>query len=137
MHVLTDLTLEEPAPNVRSSIRDTYLKWLDDRTMVCCIILTAMNDEFSHRFENAQLQDMLQMLNKSFGTSDDVERHKTNCAIFNARMRKGASVIDHVLYMIEMIECLSKLDFLLHEQLGKDAILNSLLKSYLPFLTHF
>ena len=77
------------------------------------------------------------MLNESFGTPDDVERHKTSCAIFNAQMREEASIIDHVLYMIEMIERLSKLDFLLHEQLEKDAILNSLSKSYLPFLTHF
>ena len=77
------------------------------------------------------------MLNDSFGTPDDVERHKTSYAIFNARMREGALVTDHVLYMIKMIECLSKLGFLLHEQLEKDAILNSLSKFYLPFLTHF
>ena len=32
---------------------------------------------------------------------------------------------------------MSKLSFSLHEQLGKDAILNSLPKSYLPFLTHY
>ena len=55
------------------------------------------------------------MLNDSFGTLDDVERHKISCAIFNARMRDGASVTDHVLYMIEMIKHLSKLDFSLHE----------------------
>ena len=48
-----------------------------------------------------------------------------------------ALVTDHVLYMIELIECLSKLGFFLHEQLGKNVILNSLPKSYLPFLTHF
>ena len=35
------------------------------------------------------------------------------------------------------MEHLSKLGFFLHEQLGKDAILNSLSKSYLPFLTHY
>ena len=75
----------------------------------------AMNDEFSHRFENAQPQDMLQMLNESFGTLDNVERHKMRYAIFNARMRKGTSVIDYVPYMIKLNECLSKLDFLLHE----------------------
>ena len=82
-------------------------------------MLAAMNDEFSHRFENAQPQELLQMLNDSFGTSGDIERYKTSCAIFNARMRDGASVTDHVLYMIEMIEHLSKLGFPLHEQLGK------------------
>ena len=137
LYVVTDPAPEEPAPNASKAIRDTYLKWLNDRTTVRCIMLAAMNDEFSRRFENVQPQEMLQMLNDSFGTPDDVERHKTSCAIFNARMRDGASVTDHVLYMIEMIERLSKLGFPLHEQLGKDAILNSLPKSFLPFLTHF
>ena len=57
------------------------------------------------------------MLKKSFGMPDDIERYRVSSAIFNARMRDGTSVIDHVLYMIEMIECLGKLDFPLHEQL--------------------
>ena len=74
-------------------------------------MLAAMNDEFSHRFENAQLQEMLQILNDSFGMPDDVERYKISYAIFNARIRDVASVIDYVLYMIEMIERLSKLGF--------------------------
>ena len=79
-------------------------------------MLVVMNDEFSHCFENTQPQDILQILNESFSTPDDVERYKTSCAIFNARIREGASITDHVLYMIEMIEHLSKLDFFLHEQ---------------------
>ena len=77
------------------------------------------------------------MLNESLGMPDDFERHKTSCAIFNARMREGTSVTDHVLYMIKMIEHLSKLDFSLHEQLEKDTILNFLPKSYLSFFTHY
>ena len=39
--------------------------------------------------------------------------------------------------MNEEIERHSKLGFPLHEQLGKGAILNLLLKSYLPFLSHY
>ena len=77
------------------------------------------------------------MLEDSFGTLDDVERHKTSCAIFNARMQDGASITNHVLYMIELIERFSKLGFSLHKQLGKDEILNSLPKYYLLFLTHY
>ena len=80
---------------------------------------------------------MLKVLNESFGTPDDIERHKISCAIFNARMRKRASIIDHLLYMIEQIECLRKFDFFLQEQYEKDAILNFLPKSYLSFLSHF
>ena len=63
--------------------------------------------------------------------------HKTSCAIFNARMKEGALVTDHVLYMIEQIERLNKLGFSLHEQLGKVEILNFLSKSFLSFLNHY
>ena len=52
-------------------------------------------------------------------------------------MKEGASVIDYVLYLIKQIDHLSKLGYLLHEQLDKDTILNSLSKSYLTFVSHF
>ena len=80
---------------------------------------------------------MLKVLNESFGTPDDIERHKISCVIFNTRMREGASITDHALYMIEQIERLSKFGFFLHEQFGKDAILNFLPKFYLLFLDHY
>ena len=59
LYVLIDPVSEELASNTHSTVRDTYQKWLNDRTMVHCIILVAMNDEFSYRFENAQPQDIL------------------------------------------------------------------------------
>ena len=99
--MLTDPTPKEPAPNACSTVRDTYLKWLNNYTTVYCILRAVMNDEFSHKFEEAQPKEMLKMLNDSFGTPNDIERHKTSCTIFNARMREGVSVTDHVLYMIE------------------------------------
>ena len=96
--MIMDPAPEEPAVNARGTVRDTYQKWLSDRTMVRCIMLAAMSDEFNRRFEMAQPKDMLQVLEDAFGTPDDVERYKTSCAIFNAKMRDGASVTDHVLY---------------------------------------
>ena len=77
------------------------------------------------------------MLNKSFGTPNDIEQHKTSCTIFNICIWEEASITDHVLYMIEQIEHLSKLNFFLHEQPRQDVILNSQLKSYLLFLSHY
>ena len=96
-----------------------------------------MNDKLSHKFEDTQPEEMIQILNESFDTPEDAERHKISYEVFIARMWEGALVTNHVLYMIEQIERLSKLDFLLHEQLGKDTILNSLSKSYLSFLSHY
>ena len=113
--MIMDPALEEPAINAHGTVRDTYQKWLSDRTTVCCTMLAAMSDEFSCRFETAQRKDMLQVLEDAFGTPNDVERHKTSCAIFNAKIRDVASVTNHVLYMIELMERLSKLGFPLHE----------------------
>ena len=59
LYVLTDPVLEEPALNTHGTVRDTYQKWLNDRTTVCCIMLATMNDEFSDRFKNILSQDIL------------------------------------------------------------------------------
>ena len=135
--MITDPAPEIPSVKVWSSVRNTYQKWVSDRTTVRYIMLAAMNDEFSRKFEESQPDKILQKLKESFGTPDDVERYRVSCAIYNAKMPNGGSVTDHVLYMIEMIERLGKLGCPLHEQLGKDAILNSLPSSYLDFLDHY
>ena len=82
--------------------------------MIRCIMRASMNDKFNWKLEEAQSEKMLQVLRDSFSTPDDVEQHKISCIIFNIRMREGVSVIDHILYMIEQIEKLSKLSFPLH-----------------------
>ena len=101
LYVITDPAPKEPALNAQGMVWDTYLKWLNDRTIVRCIMQASMNDEFSQKFEEAQPEKMLQVLRNFFGTLDDVERHKISCIIFNIRMREGASVTDHALYMIQ------------------------------------
>ena len=115
LYVITDPTPELSPISARNSIRDTYLKWVSDRTTVRCIMLVAMNDEFSRKFEEAQPVEILQKLKESFSMPDNVERYKVSYAIYNARMLNGGSVTDHVLYMIEMIERLDKLGCPLHE----------------------
>ena len=54
LYVLTDLAPEEPAANAPRAMRDTYMKWLNDRTTMRCVMRVAMNDELSHKFEDAQ-----------------------------------------------------------------------------------
>ena len=100
-------------------------------------MLATMNDEFNHRFEEAQPDEILQKLKKSFSMLDDVEWYRVSCTIYNTRMSNGSLVTNHVLYMIEMIKRLGKLGCPLHKLLSKDAILNSLPSSYLDFLDHY
>ena len=84
--MLIDLAPKEPTVNAPRATRDTYLKWLNDCTTVHYIIRVPMNDEFSCKFEDAQLEEMIQLLNESFDIYEDVERHKIFCVVFNARM---------------------------------------------------
>ena len=115
LYVIIDPTPEIPLADAHGSIRDTYSKWIFGWTIVRCIMLATMNDEFNHRFEEAQPDEILQKLKESFGMLDDVEWYKVSCAIYNAKMPNGGSVTDHVLYMIEMIERLGKLGYPLYE----------------------
>ena len=39
LYVITDPAPEEPVANARGTVRDTYQKWLSDRTTVHCIML--------------------------------------------------------------------------------------------------
>ena len=137
INVISDPAPEEPPLTAPRATREAYQKYVSDRTTVRYIMLAVMNDEFSRIFEQTQPQDIIQVLKDSFGIPQDVERYKTSCTIFNTKLQEGDSVTGHVLYMIEMIERLGKLGFPLHEQLGKDAILNSLSPSYLNFLDHY
>ena len=52
LYMLTDPPLEESTTNAPRAMRDTYLKWLSDCTIMCCIIRAIMNDELSHKFKD-------------------------------------------------------------------------------------
>ena len=111
LYVLTNQAPEELTANAPRAMRDTYMKWLNDRMTVRCVMRAAMNDELNHKFEDVQPEEMIQILNESFDTPEDVKRHKTSCTVFNARMREGALVTNHVLYMIEQMNVLANLAF--------------------------
>ena len=81
LYILIDKAPEEPTTNAPRVMRDTYMKWLNDRTTVHCMMRTAMNDEFNRKFEDAQPEEIIQMLNESFDTPEDAERHKISCTI--------------------------------------------------------
>ena len=86
LYVLTDEALKELTANTLRAMRDTYMKWLNDRTTVRCVMRVAMNDELSQKFEDAQPEEIIQILIEFFGTPEDMERYKISCAVFNARM---------------------------------------------------
>ena len=53
LYVTTDLAPQVLAFNTDVIVRDTYQKWLNDCTIVCCKMRASMSDEFSYKFANA------------------------------------------------------------------------------------
>ena len=78
LYVLMDEVPEELVANALHTMRDTYMKWLNDCMTVRCMMRAAMNDELNYKFEDAQPEEIIQILNESFGTPEDAERHKTS-----------------------------------------------------------
>ena len=68
LNMLMDPPPEESIVNAPCTMRDTYLKWLSDRMTMRNIMRAVMNDELSHKFEDVQPEDMIQILNESFDT---------------------------------------------------------------------
>ena len=84
--MLTDPASEKFSANASCAARDTYIKWLSNHTIVCCMMKTTINDELSCKFDDAQSKEMIQLLNESFSISKDAERYKISYALFNIRM---------------------------------------------------
>ena len=53
-----DQASKEPAANAPHIVRDTYMKWINDRTTMCCMMRAAMNDELSRKFKDAQPEEI-------------------------------------------------------------------------------
>ena len=52
LYVLMNVASEELIVNAPRAARDIYMKWLNDRTTMHCVMRVAMNDELSHKFKD-------------------------------------------------------------------------------------
>ena len=53
LYILMDEAPEELVANAPRAMKDTYLKWLNDRMTMYYVMRTAINDELSCKFEDA------------------------------------------------------------------------------------
>ena len=64
LYILTDEAPEEPAASTPRVMRNTYMKWLNDCMIVRYVMRAAMNNELSRKFEDAQSEKIIQILNE-------------------------------------------------------------------------
>ncbi|GAV86320.1 LOW QUALITY PROTEIN: zf-CCHC domain-containing protein/UBN2_2 domain-containing protein, partial [Cephalotus follicularis] len=76
-------------------------------------------------------------LQEMYGVESRTQRFNLSRKLFKAQMLEGASVHEHGLKMIDMIEQLAQLGFVMDHDLYVDLILTSLPKSFSQFLVNF
>ncbi|XP_073135718.1 uncharacterized protein [Henckelia pumila] len=99
---------------------------------------TSINDELQRRFEGAKhAADIHLYLKELFGEQTRPLRHATVKELITLRMRDGASVHEHGVRMIGLVEKLVGMDLVLSAELTTDVLLLSLPSSFDSFVVNF
>ncbi|GAV72106.1 UBN2_2 domain-containing protein, partial [Cephalotus follicularis] len=80
---------------------------------------------------------ILQHLLKLYGKNSRNVRFQLTTELYGTKMAEGSSVNDHVLKMINAIECLAALGIIQDAELSTDLILHSLPPSFSDFITNY
>ncbi|XP_062100866.1 uncharacterized protein LOC133806793 [Humulus lupulus] len=99
--VFTDECLEVPAATVPKTSREKYDARILSNNKAKCYMLASMSDVLRKKHEDMETPyEMWESLQAMFGQQSDQCRHEATRAYTNMRMKKGVSVREHVLNMI-------------------------------------
>jgi hypothetical protein len=135
-YVLENPIPEEP-PTTPKATHDTWLKHVDDSIEVSCLMLTSMIPDLQKDLEHHGAYDMLAQLKEMFQQQARTERFETVRALHACKMEEGQSVSTYVLKMKSHIDHLNRLGSPITNELATDLILNSLTKSFDPFVMNY
>ncbi|XP_074351718.1 uncharacterized protein LOC141690861 [Apium graveolens] len=76
-------------------------------------------------------------LQKLYDVERWTARYEISKEVFRSKMAEGASVNDHVLKIINLIEGLGQLDFAMDGELSQDLVLQSLPDTFSQFIVNF
>ena len=133
------LDTPEPKVNEQSSAeeRTEADQWKQDEMLAKCIILTSMSNELQRQHENLDSGSIMLRLKELYAEPDRAARYEISSELFGTKMKEGESVQIHVLKMIDLIERLAQLGFVMDHDLGIDLVLQSLPPSYAQFVLNF
>ena len=103
-----------------------------------CYMLACMNDVLRTKHENMETAYVIwESLNSMFGRQSDQCRHEATKAYLTTKMRKGVSIREHVLNMINLIHKAEIHGATVDEKTQVNVILESLTPAFLPFTTNY
>ncbi|KAL8147776.1 hypothetical protein AgCh_005192 [Apium graveolens] len=127
----------EPASDAHNDEHVVYHKWIDDANVAQCIMLASMNIELQKQHEHMDAHTILMHLQELYDVAGRTARYEISKELFGCRMSEGSSVNDHVLKMINLIEHLGQLGFVMDGELSQDLLLQSLPSLFSQFVVNF
>ena len=126
--------LETPLPVITeqstANERAQADQWKQDELLAKCIILSSMSNELQRQHKNLDSSSIMLRLKELYADPDRTVRYEISKELFGAKMKEGDSVQIHVLKMIDLIERLAQLGFVMDHELSVDLVLQSLPTSY-------
>ena len=102
--VLTEECPPKPPANASRTVRERYDSWIHSNKKARCYMLASMNDFHRKKHEDMETAyEIWESLQAMFGQQSDQFRHEATRSYMNAKMKKGVSVREHVLNMINLM----------------------------------
>ena len=102
--VLTEECPPEPHATASRNVREKYDFWQLVNNKARCYMLGSMNDVLRTKHENMETAyEIWESLSSLFGRQSDQSRHEATKAYLTTKMKKGSSVREHVLNIINLI----------------------------------
>ena len=93
--------IEKPVANAAQNVHDSYDCWIRINEKVRVYILTSITDVLAKKLEGMTTSyEMMESLHITFAQPSDQIKHGALKHIYNARMKEGTSMREHVLQMM-------------------------------------
>ncbi|KAL3626814.1 hypothetical protein CASFOL_029386 [Castilleja foliolosa] len=138
VYVLTEVPPDSLPPTATEADLAKLVKWKKDDVTARCYMIASMIPEMQRKYETFEhASDIARHLESCYSENMRASRYAATRELVTMRLREGASVHEHGLKMMTLLEKLVNLEVVLPHQLSVDLILLSLPSSYEPFIVNY
>ena len=136
--VLTKECPPEPPTNDSCTVRERYDSWIHSNNKARCYMLARMNYVLRKKLEDMETAyEIWESLLAIFGQQSDQCHHEATRSYMNAKIKKGVSVREHVLNMINLMHEEEIHGATIDERTQVSIILESLTPAFSQFTTNY
>ena len=136
--VLNEECPPEPPANASRTVRERYDSWIHSKNKARCYMLASMNYVLRKKHEDMETAyEIWESLQAMFGQQSNQCHHEATRSYMNAKVKKGVSVREHVLNMINLMHEAEIHGATIDERTQVSIILKSLSPAFSQFTTNY